>query len=166
MKKILMLICMLFVFAGGSCNKDVKVKINKGETPSVQEASTYLYTEYGLLSYELLNTSKYDEKITNKDSFLLFVYRESCYGCGILSPGIKNYIDDSEGAIVYSMKVNAIESTHTLYKDHNVTDTPYLILIENGEIKHKEIMPTTNTTTSQAKTWFYEWMEKHVVWEE
>ena len=106
------------------------------------------------------------EKIANKDSFLLFVYRDGCYGCGLLAPGIKSYIDENEGATIYSMKVTAILPSHTLYKDYNITDTPYLILIENGAIKHKEIMSEEVSNKSQAKTWFYDWMEKHVIWEE
>ena len=62
--------------------------------PVESDTSAYLYSNFGLLSYELESMSKYDEKITNGDSFFLFVYRKDCYGCKLVSPSLKDYIDE------------------------------------------------------------------------
>lgn len=168
MKKVLLFICMLFGFFGCSCNKDELIKIKKGEPPTIEESSSYLYDDYELLTYELDSTDEYDEKINNKDSFVLFVYTEGCFGCQKLSPAIKDYIDDNEGAVVYSMKTETINSNynHSLYKTENISGTPWVILVENGTIVYKVIMPVENDTDAKAKDWFYDLMEKHVSWEE
>jgi len=166
MKKILMVLCALFCLVGCSCNKDERVKLKYEEIPTVEDSSSYLYSEYGLLSYELDSTNEYDEKITNKDSFLLFVYREMCYGCQQLAPAFKAYIDENPNVILYTMEIDVIGSNHTLYKDQNITVTPYLILIEEGNIAYKETMPTDKTNVEKAKDWLDGWMKKHVVWEE
>ena len=168
MKKILLFICMILGVCGCSCNKDELIKMKKGETPGIEESSSYLYDDYGLLTYEFDSTDDYDVKINDKDSFILFVYREGCFGCQKLSPAIKDYIDDNEGAIVYSMKTEIINSSpnHSLYKTENISGTPWIILVENGNIVYKVIMPVENDTDAKAKTWFYDLMEKHVSWEE
>lgn len=166
MKKILLFIFMLFGIVGCSCNNDVKVTLDKGENPVKSETSSYLYETFGLLTYELDNISEYDSKIEAKDSFVLFIYREGCFGCQKLSPSIKDYIEDNDGAVVYSMKIETIKANHTLYKDENISGTPWVVLVEKGSVAYKEIMPVENDTEAKAKDWFYKLMEKHVVWEE
>ena len=158
---------MVIGICGCSCNKDEMINIKKGETPAIEESSSYLYGEYGLLTNEL-NLDEYDSKINNKDSFVLFVYREGCFGCQKLSPGIKDYIDDNEGTIVYSMQIETINSNmnHALYKSENISGTPWIILIEEGIVAYKVIMPIENDTDEKAKSWFYDLMENRVNWEE
>ena len=55
---------------------------------------------------------------------------------------------------------------HSLYKTENISGTPWVILVENGSVSYKTIMPVENDNESKAKTWFYDLMEKHVSWEE
>lgn len=170
MKKLLLLICLMFGIWGCSCNKDELVKIAKDEAPQITESSTYLYTKHQLLTYQLSDTDEYDEKISNKDSFVLFIYRETCFGCDSLSPGIKTYLEENEGSTVYSMDITKISANHTLYKDYNISGTPWILVINEGTIAVKEIMPAFEGGNSQikqsAKDWFYDLMEKNVSWED
>lgn len=166
MKKILIVICTFLCLVVSGCKNDKKLTLKNEETPTIQDSSNYLYNKYSLLSYELFSTADYDEKINNKDSFLLFVYSDECYGCQKLAPGIKKYIDENPLAVVYTMALNSIESSHTLYKDENISFTPYLILIENGKIFHKELMPTDKNDEKKAKAWLDSFMNKYVKWEE
>lgn len=166
MKKIFITLCALFCIVGCSCKKDIQVTLKHETLPTVENSSTYLYEEYSILSYELSSTEEYDKKINNKDSFLLFVYREMCFGCQMLSPAIGDYLKENEKAVIYTMNISNIDSKHALNKDENIVNTPYLILIDEGHIAYKEIMPIENDSKAKAKTWFYDWMKKHVVWEE
>lgn len=166
MKKILMVICALFCFVGCSCKKENKVTLKYEELPTVADSSSYLYSEYGLLTYELKTTEDYDSKIANNDSFLLFVYREGCAGCIVLSSALKDYIDENPKFVLYTLEKENIGYDHTLYKDENITVTPYLILIENGKIVNKEVMPVSKANPELAKQWLTEWVNKNIVWEE
>ena len=171
MKKILLFICMILGVCGCSCNKDELIKIKKEETPTVEESSSYLYSKHGLLTYQLDDTSEYDAKIENKDSFVLFIYRETCYGCDTLSPGIKNYLEENDGATIYSLELEEIGANHNLKKEHNISGTPWIIIIEEGSVSVKYLMPAFSGKNDEenqksAKDWFYDLMEKHVSWEE
>ena len=170
MKKILLFICMILGICGCSCNKDEVIKIKKAEDPQIIESSPYLYPNYRLLTYHLNSTDDYDKKIENKDSFVLFIYRDGCFGCQKLSPGIKEYLDENEGATVYSMDITSIGINHTLYKDHNISGTPWILIINEGNLAVKEIMPTFTGTDDEikisAKNWFYDLMTNNVSWED
>lgn len=170
MKKILLFICMILGVCGCSCNKNDLIKVKKAAVPTVGEASGYLYPKHGLLTYQLDNTSEFDAKIENKDSFVLFIYRETCFGCDSLSPGMKTYLEENKGAVVYSLNLIEIGINHTLYKEHNISGTPWILIIDEGDIAVKEIMPTFNGSKEEieksAKDWFYDLMKNHVIWEE
>ena len=168
MKKILLCICMALGICG--CNKESLINIKKADTPTVEEASNYLSEKHGLLTYHLDTTDEYDEKIENKDSFVLFVYRETCFGCDTLSPGIKTYLEENPGANIYSLDISKIGVDHTLYKDHNITGTPWIIMIDTGNIALKTLMPAFNgseeSVKKEAKTWFYDLMKNNISWED
>lgn len=169
MKKILLVLCVLFCSFGCSCKKekDIKVKIDYEDIPQASDSSSYLYGKYSLLSYELDYSSEYDEKINNKDSFLLFIYRDGCFGCELLSKSLKTYMDENPIAI-YTISLNNLWE-HDLYKTENINDTPYLILIEEGKIVYKELIGSNSLTGSdKAKNdeFVKSWIEKHIIWEE
>ena len=162
MKKVIMILCMLLSVIGCSCKND-RIKLNKGEMPTVSESSTHLYEEFSLLSYEIENTNEYDSKIANKDSFLLFVYREGCYGCGLLAPALKSYVDNNSVAI-YTISISNI-TNHRLYTEQGITETPYLIIISEGNIVKKEVVTLTNNANSN-KEWVNNWINNNIIWEE
>lgn len=170
MKKILLFIFMIFGICGCSCNKDELIKIKKDEAPTILESSGYLYTKHRLLTYQLNNTDEYDAKIANKDSFVLFVYKEGCLGCDNLSPAIKKYLDENEGSVIYSIEISEIGLKHTLYKDYNISGTPWILVVKEGNIEVKEIMPAFDVGYDEmlqlAEKWFYDLMENNVSWEE
>ena len=163
MKKILLILCVLFCVVGCSNKEDKRISLNKEEMPTYSESSSYLYEQYSLVSYELENTNEYDSKITAKDSFLLFVYRENCYGCGLLAPALKSYVDVN-GVAIYTISISNI-TNHSLYTNQGITETPYLIIIKEGNIVKKEVITLTNNANSN-KEWVQNWINSNIVWEE
>ena len=163
MKKILLILCVLFCVVGCSNKEDKRMSLNKEEMPTYSESSSYLYEQYSLVSYELENTNEYDSKITAKDSFLLFVYRENCYGCGLLAPALKSYVDVN-GVAIYTISISNI-TNHSLYTNQGITETPYLIIIKEGKIVKKEVITLTNNANSN-KEWVQNWINSNIVWEE
>lgn len=162
MKKIIAFIMMLFTLVGCG-KKDVKVKLDYVEMPEIIESSSYLYITYQLRSYHLKSTDAYDEKLTNKDSFLLFVYDENCYGCNLLAPALKPYVDEHELAI-YTIELNKISSKHDLYKS-GVNTTPFLVVVEDGKVAYKELVTLPNNKKEHVD-WVNKWMEKNIEWSE
>ncbi len=160
MKKFISAFLMCLCLFGCGC-KNVKVKIDYVGMPTASESSTYLYENYGLLSHELKDTSEYDIKIENKDNFLLFVYSEECYGCSLLAPALKEYVNENSLAIytISSQKIN----NHSLYKEYGIRDTPYLVLIDEGELVYKELVLLENKPEENIK-WVEKWMENHIEW--
>ena len=161
MKKILLVVLMLFTIVGCSCKKDEKVILNVETMPKEKDVSPYLYLEYKLLSKELKTTDNYDDKIANKDSFLLFVYAEGCYGCSLLSPALREYVNENEVAI-YTLDYAKVSDKHDLYKA-GVNTTPYLVLVENGRIRQVKLVKLTNDEKSNIE-WVKKWMSKYVEW--
>ena len=162
MKKIIAFIMMLFCLVGCK-DKTVKVKLDYEEMPRIIDSSSYLYIKYNLLSYQLKNTGEYDAKVNNKDSFLLFVYDENCYGCNLLAPALKPYVDENE-LVIYTMELNSISNKHDLYKS-GVNTTPFLLLIEDGKVAYKEMIELPENKNEHV-SWVETWMEKHVEWSE
>jgi len=163
LKKILIVLCVLFCFVGTACGKDNKIKLNKEVVATEEDSSSYLYNRYGLLSYEFENTEEYDSKINDKDSFLMFVYRENCYGCGLLAPALENYVDENSVAI-YTIEITKI-TNHSLYTVEQIKDTPYLVIVKEGKIAKKEVVTLTNNVEDN-KSWVNNWMDKNIIWEE
>ena len=159
MKKLLMLFTMLVSLFG--CSKDNTIKINKG-TVATQEDGGYVYSAYSLLAYDL-TINEYDSKISNKDSFVLFIYRSGCYGCGLLGPALANYVNENNVAI-YALSITEI-SGHSLETVEDITATPYLLIIKDGEIKVKEIITLGNDASSNNSS-VTKWMNDRVTWEE
>ena len=163
MKKILIMLCVLFSAFGCSNKDDKRIHLNKGTVASASESSAHLYEEFSLLSYEIEDTNEYDNKIENKDSFLLFVYREGCYGCGLLAPALKSYVDENSVAI-YTLSISNI-TNHSLYTEKGITETPYLIIISEGNIAKKEVITLTNNVNSN-KEFVANWINNNIIWEE
>ena len=164
MKKIIAFMMALLIFTGCACKKeDVKVKLDYEQLPSASESSEYLYQDFGLLSKELHSTDEYDAKIANEDSFLLFIYRESCYGCSLLAPALKAYVDEHQ-IVIYTMSITEIVN-HDLGEKEYIKVTPYLVLVEKGEIAYKELadVKLSDNKTKNEK-WVESWMKKHVEW--
>ena len=89
MKKILG-ICLSFLLSlslivGCSCKKDEDKDDGKA---SLQVGDMNAQT------YTTLTMSQLNEKINNKDSFVLFGYLEGCYGCQLFKPILENAIKE------------------------------------------------------------------------
>ena len=164
MKKIIALMLSLLIFTGCSCKKEtIKVKLDYEEMPSSSESSTHLYEDFGLLSKELHSTAEYDEKITSKDSFLLFVYRENCYGCSLLAPALKTYVD-AKNVVIYTISITEI-GDHDLGNKEDIKVTPYLILVEKGTIVYKELADVKLSEDKiKNEKWVDSWMKEHIEW--
>ena len=163
MKKILMILLMMLTIVGCGRNKDVKVKLDYEKMPSITESSPYLYSKYSLLSKELESTEEYDEKIANKDSFVMFVYLNTCYGCNLLAPALKEYVNENN-LVIYTLSYSVISDNHNLYEE-GINTTPYLVLIKEGKIEYKELVELPQNK-SEHVNWVNEWMEKHIEWSE
>lgn len=166
MKKIIIGLLMCIFIFGCSCSQTVKVKIDYQNMPTNSESSSYLYNNYGLLSYELKTIDDLDYKLTNKESFLLFVYEADCTGCMLLAPALADYVNENN-LVVYTMARGTIEK-HEYYKSKGVNTTPYLVLIEDGEIAYKEVMTLSQKEADASKNieTVKAWMNDHVIWEE
>ncbi len=167
MKKILMVLAVLFCVVGCSC-KNIKVKVDYEQIPVARDSSEYLYNEYGLVSYELEVVQEYDAKIEGKDSFLLFVYANDCDGCAMLSKAIVEYMVEKPFAM-YTINIGKIME-HDLFKTEKVKSTPYLILVEDGKIVLKELMVGEGKLEmgkdAENNKFVKEWLDEHVVWED
>jgi hypothetical protein len=153
------------ILTGCSCKKDIKVKIDYESIPTVETSSEYLYEKGNLLTYDLESIEEYDEKIANKDNFLLLIYRDGCYGCKLLAPAMQKYVAET-GVVVYSLGLEDIPGKHNLFVNDGITsDTPYLVLIEKGKVVYKELVLLKNNAAEDEK-WVKKWMDKHVEWSE
>lgn len=164
MKKILMMLFLLVTIVGCSCKKEesIKVKVDYEQMPNVDDSSEYLHSISSLLSYELVDLNNYDEKVNNGDSFVLFVYSNSCSGCKLLAPALKAYVDETN-LVVYTLNYSKVTDKHELYKA-GVNTTPYLVLIENGKIVYVELINLSFSDKEANKDTIREWMNKHVEW--
>ena len=154
----------LLIFAGCGCKKEpVKVKLDYEALPSASESSNHLYQDFGLLSKELNSTDEYDAKVANGDSFLLFIYRESCYGCSLLAPALKTYVDEHQ-IVIYTISITEIVN-HDLGKKEDIKVTPYLVLVEKGKIAYKELADSKlSDNKAKNEKWVDSWMKEHVEW--
>lgn len=124
MKKILG-ICLSFLISlsllvGCSCKKDEDKDDGKA---SLQVGDMNAQT------YVTLTMSQLNEKINNKDSFVLFAYLEGCYGCQLFKPILENAIRE-RNLIVYAINARDIE------KGHEIRDvieyTPSIFIYKEG----------------------------------
>lgn len=164
MKKIILLIVLIIGITACACKEDkTKVKLDYEELPTVQDSSKYLNVTFGLLSYELKSTSEFDEKVNEKDSFVMFVYSETCSGCKLLAPALKEYVDES-GVVVYTLNYAKISDKHALY-DFGVNTTPFLVLVEKGELVYLELANKLSFSDSVGNVeWVRNWMSEHIEW--
>ena len=161
MKKIILFIATIFCFVGCSCKKDEKIKLSREELPTQNDSSQYLYNNYGLLSKELATTADYDIKVSAGDDFLVFVYAQGCYGCSLLAPALKDYVEE-ENVAVYTLDYANVSDKHDLYKN-GINTTPYLVIVSDGAIAYKELMKLSNDAEANIST-VKSWMEKHIEW--
>ena len=164
MKKIVSFILMLIGITGCGCKEDtVRVKIDYEEMPTVNDSSIYLNRAFGLLSYELKSTEEFDEKVNNKDSFVIFIYSETCSGCRLLAPALQEYVDENN-IVIYTLNYAHVSDKHALYT-FGVNTTPFLVLVEKGNLVYLELADKLvfNDKEANAK-WAKEWMDKHVEW--
>lgn len=161
MKKILFIVFMMIGIVGCNCNKKEKIKLEVENIAKENESSTYLYSNYGLLSKELKDISDYDNKIINKDSFLLFVYAEGCYGCSLLAPALREYVNEND-VTVYTLDYANVNDKHDLYKA-GVNTTPHLVLVENGIIKHVKLVKLSDDKTKNIE-WTKKWIDSNIEW--
>lgn len=161
MKKIILFIMMLVGVVGCSCKKTETFKLDYETLPTQSESSTYLYNNYGLLSKELASTSQYDAKVSEGDNFLLFVYAQGCYGCSLLAPALKEYVEDTN-LVVYTLDYSKVSDKHDLYKN-GINTTPYLVIVSEGSIAYKELMKLSNDASANVDT-VKLWMEEHIEW--
>ena len=123
MKKIINIIfSILFVLLianGCSCNKDKKdskVALGVGD----MNATTY----------ETISMAELKTKITDKDSFVLYVFSPTCGGCAMFKPIIESVIS-SEDLIIYAIEYNNIEKGHEL---KSLQYTPSIVVYNKGEL--------------------------------
>lgn len=163
MKKIIICLLAIFMLTVCGCKKEYKkVKLDYEVMPTASDSSSYFYNRDQLLSYELDSTNEYDDKITNKDSFLLFIYSETCSGCKLLSPAIKPYIDENE-LVIYTLNYDKVSDKHDLYKA-GVNTTPFLAVIEEGKIVYLELITLKmNDEESNVKT-IEKWLNDRIEW--
>lgn len=161
MKKIILFIAMIFCLVGCSCKKDETIKLNQEALATENESSQYLYSNYGLLSKELATTDDYDVKLSAGDDFLVFVYAQGCYGCSLLAPALKEYVEEANVA-VYTLDYANVSDKHDLYKN-GINTTPYLVIVSDGKIVYKELMKLSNDADANIST-VKSWMEQHIEW--
>ena len=161
-KKMLLAILMTFgLFGCNNKEKNIKVKIDTENMPTKEVSSTYLYDNYSLLSYHLNNTEEFDEKIQDKDSFFVFIFSDVCSGCKLLAPALKPSVD--EGVTLYTLEYSKISDKHILYQK-GVTTTPYLVLVDKGDIVYVELINLSFTDSNGNIEKVNKWVKKHIEW--
>lgn len=126
MRKFLYSIIVLFVslslVAGCSCKKDEDVDDGKANLQvGDMNAQTYV-----TLTMNALN-----DKIENKDSFVLFGYQDGCYGCQRFKPIVENAIKERH-LIIYAINVRELDREHELMD--LIEYTPSIIVYKEGEV--------------------------------
>ena len=124
MKKILG-VCLSFLLSlslivGCSCKKDEDKDDGKA---SLQVGDMNAQT------YVTLTMSQLNEKINNKDSFVLFAYLEGCYGCQLFKPILENAIRE-RNLIVYAINARDIEKGHEIREV--IEYTPSIFIYKEG----------------------------------
>lgn len=120
MKKFISFLCcslFLVLIAGGcSCKNKSKASLGIGD----MNANSYVD----------LSLSELNNKIIDKDSFVLYVYNPTCQGCIMFKPVIEKVIKD-KNLIIYSIVNYNISDSHEL---SGLRGTPSLVVYKDGEI--------------------------------
>ena len=127
-----------------SCGNDGRVQLSFGDMHVVDVDDT--------TTIEIIN-----EKVANKESFLLTVADETCYCWETFRPIIKSYVSDKHvpcGLVTYKyFKDLAFNYGITLVKG-----TTTFVIFEDGKVKVQVQSSATNTTL-QNKDDFYKFMD-------
>ena len=142
-----MFVCFVaaFLLVGCSCKKNNdKVSLQVGDAT---------VTSYITITGEQINS-----KISNKDSFLLFVYQEGCYGCRAFKPIVENVVKEK------NLQIYAVDFWNGLKSDHELRNlveyTPTIILYEEGELDIL-IDPNKNSEYFADKDGFVSFLNKY-----
>lgn len=121
-KKIFSYICT-FIFAvlligGCSCKKD---KDNGKASLGIGDMNVTNYID--------IDWDEYDSKISNKDSFIFFVYSSSCSACKAFKPKLASVIQEKH-IYVYGIDLDKNSNNHKILK--TIEYTPTIIIYKEG----------------------------------
>lgn len=113
MKKILIIIFSLILISGILTVSIIKL----------------LNTDIAL--YENTSTDKIQEMISNKETFIVYMYQKSCPSCQEVKPILNDYIKEDKATIL-AIDINSDKNKNYLSQDLNVKGTPTIIFYNNG----------------------------------
>ena len=147
MKKIVKMMCALLLsvvaFSGCSCNKgDSKAALGIGDVNAT--------------TYETISLEYVDQKVRNKDSFVLYIYSATCTDCINFKPIIEEVIQEKD-LIIYAVLGKNIPSSHALA---GLATTPSLVVYSKGEVVFKTLFKD-NKYYFTEKRGFEEFLSKY-----
>ena len=137
-----MLISSILFVAG--CGK----KENKDE-------KMILETSVGIEYPVEIDSTELTAKVENKDSFVLYIYQETCTACASFNPYMNEFVYLYE-AVVYKIEARA---NYTYLKDNvpNLKYTPTLVLYKDGEY-YKKADPSTRRSVFSSENGLSEYI--------
>lgn len=116
-KYLMCFICAITVVSGCSCKKeeDTKASLQVGD----MNATTY----------KDITLDEYETKISDKDSFVLFIYSNTCSACKAFKPVLNGVIKERH-LIIYGLEYGLITSDSSISK---IKYTPTIIIYDKGE---------------------------------
>lgn len=125
-----MLVLMTFMFTGCKFDKDDKKDNNdeNGEVTPVDKISLNI-GDMNASTYIIIDNLTLNKMISDKESFVLFVYQEGCKHCERFKPVLESAISERH-LIVYAISYWSVETGHEIRTA--VTGTPSMILYKEG----------------------------------
>ena len=81
-----------------------------------------------------ISLKKLEEKLNNKESFVLYVGNEQCSHCVAYMPTLTKVLDKYNIDIYHLDNSKLSEKEYTKFKEYiNISGTPTIVFIENGE---------------------------------
>lgn len=117
--KLLLVIVVAFILQG--CNIKIEEKTSKGEK----------YTSYIEISYE-----EYNDKISNKEDFILYLGSSYCSHCANFKPVLESIIKNYNLEVYYLDMSKLIDNEYAIVQNKTkLQGTPTIVFIENGVVK-------------------------------
>ena len=81
-----------------------------------------------------ISLSKFEDKINNKESFVLYIGNENCSHCTAYMPTLKKVLDKYNIDIYHLDNSKLSEKEYLEFKEYiSISGTPTIVFIENGE---------------------------------
>lgn len=146
------------LIAFGAFLSTLLVSCNFNDPQITKFSLSSAYYEAGVL-VELTDKASFETLITNKESFVVYQYLESCMACYQFTPVITEFSESNEITV---FQLDATIGSETILKKY-ATIVPTVFLFEKGSYKtHLDPTKKEHASAFTSATGFQAWFTKYV----